>query len=173
MKVNRENVQVRTRKGFYAEPPNASLVTGPASFSVENLARALLPQRGLAMSIAAAPFRGSSGMPVVVVTTGVRASGGARVDGKEQNSGPAQFEPIEILTSALRDGEKKAEWQRQRLSIVIPDGGAADDLRYESISTLSVKPGRYEVRVASRQERAISSAAFSRTWTSLTSKASP
>ena len=154
VKVNRQNVQVRTRKGFYAEPANASLATGPASFSVESLARALLPQRGLAMSIAAAPFRGSSGTPVVVVTTGVRGSAGARVDGRGPNSDPPQYEPIEILTSALRDGEKNAEWQRQRLSIAIPDGGAADGLRYESISTLSLKPGRYEVRVASRQERA-------------------
>lgn len=154
VKVNRENVQVRTRKGFYAEPTTATLATGPASFSVENLSRALLPQRGLAMSVAAAAFRGSSGTPIVLVTTGVRGNAAARPHGKETSTGPAQYEPIEILTSALRDGEKKAEWQRQRLSIVIPDGGAADGLRYESISTLSLKPGRYEVRVASRQERA-------------------
>ena len=154
VKVNRENVQVRTRKGFYAEPATAALASGPASFSVENLSRALLPQRGLAMSIATAAFRGSSGTPVVVVTTGVRASAAAPGDRKQPSAAPPEYDPIEILTSALREGEKKAEWQRQRLSIVIPDGGAADGLRYESISTLSLKPGRYEVRVASRQERA-------------------
>jgi VWFA-related protein len=154
VKVNRENVQVRTRKGFYAEPPTAALATGPASFSVESLSRALLPERGVAMSIATAAFRGLSGMPVVVVTTGVRAGAAAPGDRKEPSAAPPEYDPIEILTSALRDGEKRAEWQRQRLSIVIPDGGAADDLRYESISTLSLKPGRYEVRVASRQERA-------------------
>jgi VWFA-related protein len=150
VKVNRENVQVRTRKGFYAEPATASVDTGSASFSVENLSRALLPQRGLPMSIAAAPFRGPSGMPMIVVTTGVRGGATAHRDGGATSSAPPQFEPIEILTSALRDGQKTAEWQRQRLSIVIPDGGAADGLRYESISTLSVKPGRYEVRVATR-----------------------
>src|SRR5205085_3372074 len=102
------------------------------------------------MSITAAPFRGSSGTPIILVTTGVRGGATARGDSGGTSSGPSQFEAIEILTSAMRDGEKTAEWQRQRLSIVIPPGGAADDLRYESISTLSVKPGRYEVRVAAR-----------------------
>ncbi len=153
VKVNRPDVQVRSRRGFYAERTSAALRSAPASFSVENLSRSLLPERGLPMSIAAVPFRGSSGTPIVLITTGVRNGAAARRDSASSTAAAPRFEPIEILTSAFRDGEKKTEWQRQRVSIAIPDGGPADDLRYESVSTLSLAPGTYEVRVASRNER--------------------
>ena len=106
------------------------------------------------MSATAAPFRGPYGTPIVVITTGVRASAAA-APGSDKGPGPGerQFEPIEILTSAVRDGAKDADWQRQRLSLALPDA-AAGELRYESVSTLALKPGRYEVRVATRHERA-------------------
>jgi hypothetical protein len=66
--------------------------------------------------------------------------------------GTPQFEPVEILTSAYRDGRKDVDWQRQRLSIALPETGPGE-LRYESVSTLALKPGTYELRVISRHER--------------------
>jgi hypothetical protein len=102
------------------------------------------------MSVTAAAFRRPDGLPIVVVTTGVKASQATAPAG---NPAPATakspFEPIEILTSAFTDGDKSVEWQRQRLSAALRDG-IAGQLRYESVSTLSVKPGTYEVRVAAR-----------------------
>jgi hypothetical protein len=63
----------------------------------------------------------ASALPVVVISTGVRASA-ARPE-KGASSGEPLFEPIEILTSALRDGEKDVQWQRQRVHtyVDIPD----------------------------------------------------
>jgi hypothetical protein len=120
---------------------------------LETISKALLPDKGLPMSTAAAPFRGTSGTPVVVVTTGVRVPAAPRIPDGRPGAVGSSLEPIEILTSAFRDNEKAVDWQRQRMSIGIPDGGAPGDLRYESVATIPLKPGAYEIRVASRQER--------------------
>ncbi len=154
VKVNRPDAQVRTRKGYYADAVTPAKPAVAVTPSLKEVSQELLPERGLPMSTTVAPFRGPSGTPIVVITTGVRASAAA-APGADTRPGPGeqQFEPIEILTSALRDGAKEAEWQRQRLSLVMPDTGPGE-LRYESVSTLTLKPGRYEVRVATRHERA-------------------
>jgi VWFA-related protein len=153
VKVNRLGVQVRTRAGYYADAvTSARADTGHPP--LEAISGALLPERGLPMSVAAATFRGPSGTPVVLLTTGVRADDAPRSSGQgpPKQNGPPQFEPIEILTSAYRDGQKDVDWQRQRLSIALPETGPGD-LRYESVSTLALKPGTYELRVVSRHER--------------------
>ena len=105
------------------------------------------------MSVAAATFRGPNGTPVVFLTTGVRANASSSGGAQSPSQAAPQFEPVEILTSAYRDGEKYVDWQRQRLSIAIPETSPGE-LRYESVSTLALAPGTYEVRVISRQQRA-------------------
>ena len=153
VKVNRPNVQVRTRKGYYADAVTTLRTLDGATASLEDLSRGLLPERGLPMSVAAATFRGPKGAPVVLLTTGVRADATSRAATPAASQAAPQFEPVEILTSAYRDGEKYVDWQRQRMSIAIPDS-APGELRYESASTLALTPGTYEVRVISRQQRA-------------------
>jgi hypothetical protein len=112
----------------------------------------LLPERGIPMTVSVAPFRDTDGQAVVIVATGVRAAATSDATATPSLGSPA-FEPIEILTSAIADGAKDALWQRQRLSVGLSQA-APGDLRYESIATLHLNPGRYEVRVATRQERA-------------------
>jgi hypothetical protein len=91
---------------------------------------------------------------VVIVTTGVRAgTAPAAAPTPTGSAAPAPFEPIEIRTSAFRDGKKDVEWQRQRLSVAIPDS-APGQLRYEAIALLNLEPGTYELRVAARHEQA-------------------
>jgi len=153
VKVNRPGVQVRTRAGYYADAVTSAR-TDRAGASLEALSGALLPERGLPMSVALATFRGTSGTPVVLLTTGVRADDAPPSGGQppEKQDGTPRFDPVEILTSAYRDGKKDVDWQRQRLSIALPETGPGV-LRYESVSTLALKPGTYELRVISRHER--------------------
>ena len=152
VRVNRPGVQVRTRKGFYAESVVPASSTPAAVVSLEAVSQGLLPARGLPMDITAAPFRGPNGTPIVLVTTGIKASA-AKVERTKADALAPELEPIEILTSAFRDGETNAEWQRQRMSAAIPDG-VPGQLRYESVSTLTLPPGTYEIRVAARHEHA-------------------
>ena len=91
------------------------------------------------------PFRGADGVPIVIVATGVRAGAASTAAGTgAAGTTPAPFEPIEILTSAFRDEKKDAEWQRQRLSIAIPDT-TPGQLRYEAISALPLEQGGYNM----------------------------
>jgi VWFA-related protein len=152
VKVNRPDVQVRTRRGYYADrvaPAAPADTTAP--LSLEALSRGLLPDRGLPMTVTTAPFRGPTGTPVVLVTTGVRAGDKAAATAPRQTETAPLLEPIEILTSAFRDGDKNVDWQRQRVSAALPPG-TPGQLRYESVSTLTLQPGTYEVRVAARHE---------------------
>jgi VWFA-related protein len=151
VRVNRPDVQVRTRTGYYAD---LAMAASDDPLSLEAVSRRLLPERGLPMSIAVAPFRGPDGAARVIVATGIRAALPSSAD-EPRAAGQEQppFEPIEILTSAFPEGAKAVEWQRQRLSVSLPET-APGQLRYESISTLTLKPGRYEVRVAARHEHA-------------------
>ena len=150
VRVNRPDVQVRTRRGYYADPvAPAADTTSP--ISLEAVSRGLLPDRGLPMNVSTAPFRGPNGTPVVLVTTGVRAGETAAPAAPRPADAAPLLEPVEILTSAFRDGDKNVDWQRQRVAAALPSG-TPGQLRYESVSTLTLQPGTYEVRVAARHE---------------------
>jgi len=153
VRVNRPGVQVRTRRGYYAHAVMTDDALTSSTVSLEAVARALLPERGLPMSVTSAPFRGPAGKPVVVIATGVRGRPTTPTADRTVPPGESPLEPVEILTSAFADGEKAVEWQRQKFSAALPDE-AANTLRYESVATLTLAPGTYEVRVATRQERA-------------------
>ncbi len=153
VKVNRPDVQVRTRKGYYADAITRADRVADTSVSLEAIARELLPERGLPMSVTAAPFRGPDGKAVVVITTGVRGRTTVSAGASTDTPGASPLEPVEILTSVFVDGQKTVEWQRQQFSAALPYE-VPNELRYESFSTLALAPGTYEVRVATRQERA-------------------
>ena len=121
VKVNRPDVQVRTRKGYYADAITRADRVADTSVSLEAVARELLPERGLPMSITAAPFRGPDGKPVVVDRDRRQGQDGScRRQPAPDTPGASPLEPVEILTSAFVDGQKTVEWQRQQFSAALP-----------------------------------------------------
>jgi hypothetical protein len=154
VKVNRPDVEVLTRKGYYAESVATARSSTAAQPSLEAVASGLLPERHLPMSVTAAPFRGPKGTPVLVITTGVRGGNAPTASTRQTaDTSKPDFEPVEFLMSAFRNSDKTVEWHRQRLAVSAPERPPGQ-LRYEAISTLAVKPGRYEVRVAARHGQA-------------------
>jgi hypothetical protein len=107
----------------------------------------------LPMSVTAVPFRSAAGTPVVMVAIGIRTAANAGLGATRPGDAAGAFEPIEVLTSAFRDGKKDVDWQRQRLAVAAPESGPGQ-LRYEAVSTLNLAPGTYELRVAVRHEQA-------------------
>src|SRR6185503_12904975 len=88
------------------------------------------------------------------IATGVLGSTAlAAGNTRETAAASPVFEPIEILASAFRDGQKDVDWQRQRLSVALPET-AAGQLQYEAVSRVNVAPGTYELRVATRHGNA-------------------
>ena len=88
VKVNRPDVQVRTRKGYYADAVMTADRPGRAARRRWRRSRVrVLPERGLPMSVTAAPFRGPDGKPIVVVATGVRGRPAASGSGPNRSAG--------------------------------------------------------------------------------------
>lgn len=141
VKVNRPDVEVRSRSGYYAPKTDAPK---PGKTPPSPLAKAIsgmLPNADLPMAVTLAPF----------VTPGSRDTTVAIVLGLEQELiGPAKgkvTETVELQTSAFSpDGSNRGS-QRQNAQVVLRDG-ASGLVRYEMLSKIDLKPGRYELRLA-------------------------
>jgi VWFA-related protein len=149
VKVNRPGLEVRTRKGYYAQPITRTDTGAEPTVTLEAAAQAMLPAAALPMTITAAPFRSASGKAALVVVSGVGAAQAQPSDGTA-SSAP---EPIEVLTTAFDKDGKSTAPLRQRFSVTLPDA-TPGRVRYETAGTLTVQPGAYEVRVATRHQRA-------------------
>ena len=142
VKVNRKDVEVHTRRGYWApKPPKpADPAAAPPSEQVEALA-GVLPLSELTLRATAAPF-GIAGSrdAVLAVSIGVRQ--------------PAFLgrtsEQIDLLVKAFTaDGDPRGS-DEQTIPIVVPAPPATSEhSRYEVLSRLDVPaPGKYELRRA-------------------------
>jgi hypothetical protein len=126
VKLNRSDVTVQSRRGYYTpsatqppgtESPAASAVTG------------LWPDVQLPLTMTAAPFAaGGLGTPAVIVTVGLAGAPGP----------PAGSGALHVFTGAF-DRQGKALVSAQQEWMAEPGTG-------EVISRLSLSPGRYELR---------------------------
>ena len=140
VKVNRPDVSVRARSGYYGEKP-----ANPNAIAPSPLATALsgiLPTSDIAMQAALTPFAlpGSRNKDAVVAVTLAM-----------QQPAPADpavtSETVRLAVTAYNTmGQRQAaQWYEAGLRV---RPGVSDQLRYEVRTQIVLKPGRYQMRLA-------------------------
>src|SRR4029453_1508709 len=141
VKVNRPGVSVRTRSGYYAGETSVpdskpSIVSPETAAALEGV----LPRTDVPLAVVVAPFAmpGKQGSDVAVVL-GVRQ--------QVPTDRSKATEPVKVLTAAFDRNGRSVHSEEQTVGIALPSN-AAGDFPYEVLSRLTLKPGRYEIRVA-------------------------
>ena len=144
IRVNRPGVVVRTRSGYFArkpEKPEEKPSSKPLATSTD-VVRALagvLPTNDMPMRVDVAPFATASGdQAAMAIVVGLRETVPAET--------ARIVESIELLaTAATPKGHMEAS-RRQTAQLTLRATG--EEARYEVLSRLDLKPGRYMLRFA-------------------------
>jgi VWFA-related protein len=152
VKVNRPDVEVRTRSGYFApnkEKPKQS--TTPAPSALEAALANGLPSGDVPLGVSVAGFApaGGGGEAEIVVIAHVREVAGstAASDAEGPEGPPAQLVTL-AATAFDQDGNSRGTYRQTIRLVPNPE---TPDAQYEAISRLPVKAGRYEVGVAAER----------------------
>jgi VWFA-related protein len=142
VRVNRPGVEVRTRSGYQPEKP-ADAARRKAELAKQPLGAALsgvLPKSDLPLTMTAVPVplpgRKESAVAIVV---GVRQP--IRVNAART------IEKVDLQVSAFNTDGKAFGSRRLQADVAIR-GGATGLAEYEVLSSLELRPGRYQLRIA-------------------------
>jgi len=147
VRVNRPGLKVQARKGYYTpEPDGASdrrpLMGSQAEEALRNALGGTLPQGGLPLRVAVAPFAvPGQRLTAVSIVLGVRQPIPV-APGKERLS-----ETTELQTRAFTSEGEPRGIQRQIANVVLR-GGADGDAAYEVLSRIDLPSGRFQLRLA-------------------------
>jgi len=141
VKVNRRDVDVRTREGYYAgEKRTSARKASVISPDTAAMLEGVLPRTDLPLTVTVAPFampgRSESAVTIVV---------GARQQIARDRA--VRTGPVKFLAAAFDRNGRAVHTDDKTVSVTWrPDatGGAP----YEVLSRLTLEPGRYEVRAA-------------------------
>jgi VWFA-related protein len=142
VKVNRPDVEVWTRKNYYAPtpPPVDKPMPSPGP-AVEALA-GILPRLDLPLRVALAPFAGRKGSgsdSTVAVALGLRQSAQSE----------RTVEQVEVVLKAFTSEGEARGAAEQTVTINVPAARrGAEFSRYDVLTKIDLKPGRYELRLS-------------------------
>jgi VWFA-related protein len=138
--VNRPDVEVRTRLGYYSPTEKERRTEQLRASGVDRSIESPLPLAGVPLAVTAASFLDNTGHPVTTIVLNVSQP-------KQPGDGTPKTERVEVIASAY--GQESAKFfntQRQMVSIVW-NPSEAYAAQYEVRSRLPLAPGRYELRV--------------------------
>ena len=140
IKVNRPHVTVQTRAGYYAGGKRGG-DRGSSAIAPDAVAAisGVLPRGDLPLSVVAAPFALSgSAESAVAIVLEVRQPPPSELDAKN---------PVKVLTAAFDGNGRSVQSETKTLAVTWkPD--ASGSMPYELLTRLTLKPGRYELRLA-------------------------
>ncbi len=139
VKVNRPGLEVRTRSGYYATNTKDEVKAAAAS-PVSKAIAGVLPASGLSMQLALAPFASSSATgATVTIAVGI----------SEPSPLARTLGAVDLETRAFtEDGYSQGTAQNQTAHLTLAGGGSDDMARYQVLSHIDLKPGRYQLRIA-------------------------
>ncbi len=138
IKVNRPDLEVHSRHGYYAPDADKAKAVSTASPLTKAIA-GMLPDPDLPMQVALAPIGMSvPGQATVAIMLGL---------GQPAPPSPVE-DQVDLLTTAFTpEGTTKGS-QQQTAKVELLSGGTDDIAHYEALSHIDLKPGRYQLRLA-------------------------
>jgi VWFA-related protein len=136
VKVNRRNVEVRSRDGYYP-PTLPETPTGGAVPTLDRLIERLLPEDDVPLALSLTPVLGGAGAEVAVVVGVTHVGASGAVSGASED--------IEVVARILDHYGRPRGIERRTVRLALNEQGAGG--RYELLSRLPITPGRYEIRL--------------------------
>ena len=142
VKVNRPDVTVRTRSGYEARKPEKESrpeKPGDPPLALAKAVTGILPNPDMPMRVSVAPFatRGKDTATVTIVLGPQQPARRERV-----------VEKIDVMSRAFDTNGSPRGWFRQVAQLTLRPSGGSGDAKYEVLSKLELKPGRYNLRFA-------------------------
>jgi hypothetical protein len=147
VKTTRDNVMVRTRTRYRApreeRPKRANADVLPVIKSVSGV----LPSPDVAMRVSTAPFAGASGTSSLAIVIGVQQPAPQGTDRVVEN--------VQVMATAFNTATqayRASGSASQKGQIVLRAIEAGGDAKYEMLSRLELRPGRYQLRFGVQSE---------------------
>jgi hypothetical protein len=144
VRVNRPDVDVQTRSGYYAPLPDKARAARKAAEprAVDRALAQSMPGGNLPLAMSVAPIAMRSASQTLAITVALR-----------EPLSPGRHR-VELVTTVLDAScpDCKRQTQRQTVEFVPASGPHASAETYEMLSRLPVKPGRYNVRAAATMD---------------------
>ena len=140
VKVNRADVQVRTRSGYFAEKPRNADDAAAAPPPLTAALAGLLPKTEIGLTATAAPFAipGKNEAGVIVVLT---------IDQEAAARTARTREMVDVQVNAFsQEGAPRGATRYETAVTLRP--GPAGPISYEVLTSLALRPGRYQLRLS-------------------------
>lgn len=137
VRVNRPNVTVRSRTGFY--PPSPTVSSAESADPTTAALTSLLPKKDLPLTVGLTPRFRPDGTPHVAVLLGLDAA-------SQASTGP-EHRVFDITIGVFDDKARTKGSEQQTVEVPVP-GPDLSDRPVETLTYLTLDPDRYELRIA-------------------------